>query len=126
MQSMNDICETSIFQETDTGMAFNWGPLDAYHKNLSILTRHPAINKDDLLSKVELLNDAFDLDCGVTIALEECLKHGNTDDLPLILNDLKIAIYREVSEYKIDDPESIQFAESVFYDINKIIQKDKP
>ena len=123
-QSINDICETSIFQETDTGEAFNWEPLNSYNKNLSILTHHPATNKDDLLSKVALLNDAFDFDYGVTTPLEECLKNGNADALPLILNDLKIAIYREASEYKIGDPES-QFAESVFYDINKIIQKDK-
>jgi len=127
-QSMDDICEISIFKETDTGIgiAFNWEPLDAYTKNLAILTRHPATNKDDLLAKVELLNEAFVLNYGVTTALEECLKNGNTDALPLILHDLKIAIDREASENKIDDVGSMQFAESVFYDINKIIQKDKP
>lgn len=127
MQSMNDICETSIFKETDTGIgiAFNWDPLDTYTKNIAILTRHRATNKDDLLAKVELLNDALDLNYGVTTALEECLKHGNADALPLILNDLKIAIYREAAEYKIDDPESTQFAESVFCDINKIIVENE-
>jgi hypothetical protein len=123
-QSMNDVCETSNTKETDTGIAFNWDPLDAYTKNLTILSRHPAINKDDLLTKVEILNVVFVLDCGVTTALEECLKNGNTDALPLILHNLKIAIDREASESKIDDDESIQFAESVFHDINKIIQND--
>jgi hypothetical protein len=118
-QSMNDVCE-----ETHTGMAFNWEPLDAYIKNLSTISRHPAINKDDLLAKVEILNVVFVFDCGVTTALEECLKNGNTNALPLILNELKIAIDREASESKIDDPASIQFAESVFYDINKIIQNN--
>jgi hypothetical protein len=123
-QSMNDVCETSNTKETGTGWAFNWDPLDAYTKNLAILSRHPAINKDDLLAKVELLNEAFVLNYGVTTALEECLKNGNSDALPLILNDLKIAIDREASESKIDDVESMQFAESVFYDINKIIQNN--
>jgi hypothetical protein len=125
-RSMNDICETSIFKETGTGIGivFNWDPLDAYNKNLAILTRHRATNSDDLLAKMELLNEAFVLNYGVTTALEECLKNGNSDALPLILHDLKIAIDREAFVSKIDHVESIQFAESVFYDINKIIQND--